>query len=500
MNNRIGVGMMAALGLLCAPFIIFMALTDPLGGVSAATRFLGIAGLLIALINPRLGVLVVIFEGCYFDLLKRLAVYFGGENFLIVTQIVAIPVITAVAVGLGGILQRLRVGKLQPRNLVIYGVSCVLIGAFFVATKAGGQSILQSLRQAGLMGAFLLLIPALDSVVTDPKDMMRLFRQILWMFIPVAIYGCWQRLHGFSAFEIAYAQTGFTVVANEMFSEVPRPFSTMNSGTSYSLVGFCAVLALYFALLDRDTRARWWYLLLALLFGYAMIISLYRTSTLLMVAAAFIYPLLLRRWSTVAFYSMFVVFLGVIVLSADFLLQNMDDLNAVWLDQFGGRTAERDKAFSIATASERLYGFRSWTDPEWWTLTGIGGENEALMKIPGSKFYNHDFLSQVLLQFGGPAFIAMFIAAGAFAWTVHRKLLKVSSPTVRSFCAMLLAYWIPGFGAMVLGGNGLAVFPLNAMFYISMASVLIATRTVAAREVKEMKSSPLVLVRRTLPN
>jgi hypothetical protein len=439
--------------------------------LTATLIIAAIAAFLIAILNPKAGLYLLIVTTGYIDLVKRLGILAGDLTFRDVVVTLAVPPILLACICVGVANRCVH----EPRRLdrwqyLILTVVAVLMISVLLKNLSGGTGLLEGLQDFANSGAYFPLMVIAGVLFPKPEDVKQLIKFCLLVYIPVALYGIWQQIFGLSNFEIKYLETGFTITVGLLDDVRPRPFSTLNS--PHALTVMTAVLALlaFFTHL-RGSKREIWQLPVGLLFTGACIASASRAGWALLAVGVIGWTCFRRTWTTIGFYGLVTGFLVLLVVNADPLLDSLDTLQ----QKLPGGSAFTEQTFRIETFSDRLYSFRNMvTNPVFHTWFGnpeLRGHKDG-ERVAHDELA-HDQLTQILVQYGlvGLGGFA-FLAIGAL-WLTHRRVLVQRDLETRETAITLLAMLTAVLYSGMLFGSHLAVFPVNVIFTVLVGCLLV---------------------------
>ncbi len=417
-----------------------------------------------AIVSPRAGLVLLLCLCAFSDLIKRMLVLFGSLNFEQVSNVLmAAP---AVVVGLlMAIVTRRAFHQVKFRrvDLFIVAISLALALASFLLTKRAGGTFLESAKDAvnhGLYPAATLIGLRFFGTMDEAEGFLR---KAMIVFFPVAVYGLVQLAFGFADFEIEYLRSGLTIEAKQLYDIRPRPFSTLNSAGVYGTLcaGF-AVLALYPLLAARYrpylAREKIGSPLVALVFLAGAIGSLVRSSHIVWVVAFVCLFCFRSRRGTIFFYVSGLGSLILLIFSAQFLLDHLEDLDP-------GRYGKSDYAaavLTIQTYSDRLKSFVNLTTkPEIYSLFGL--DQSRLMNEAN---FSHDPISTILMRYGVVGLVGAIVLALTTIFWIHRRLLAMPKGRERVLATLVISVLVGWLIAEVLVKAVITTFPLNALFWL----------------------------------
>ena len=417
-----------------------------------------------SVVRPRTGLHLLVIMAATLDLAKRFLVIYEDFSMVDVAVVLSVAPITMVGVFLGCLIQPLLLGERLPRTqfwLVL--VSWAVVGLALVLHFLSSWSIKTAVMDSANDGAYVLLLPIIYGLFYDhsQRDVIRFFSFCLTVFTPVALYGCWQFFAGFNDLEVEYLKSGLTTTGANLYEDRPRPFSTLNSITSFSvLMWFCLVVAFYFAFVHRwrHKLSDW---LRPIVFLVGMVLSFARgamTFGLLNLGVLFLFRS--PKWTRLAYATGLILFV-VLISNAELIRDNLEVIQS-HLPQSQGATSE--KFVSIYTFSDRLLGYQNVLgNPRSWSWFGLGVN--PLEEGVNSEFYSHDALSQMILK-RGILFTLFFLGmiAAILRWA-HGRVWKLPEGPRRNFAAFLLSTIVLTV-ASNLAGYILHIYPVNLFFWM----------------------------------
>ncbi|TDU73400.1 hypothetical protein EI77_01870 [Prosthecobacter fusiformis] len=448
-------------------------------------RYLLVGGFLLSVVAPRVGFYTWLTLCGYNDLLKRLMIMGGRVSHEDLKYVLGItPAMfggVVVALAVGGLLGTRR---LMFRDLVAILAGCVLMvatGALaYLKEHSGLNGVLQAMANNGLYALLLFVLPLLYRSV---EDLQRLWRFLVIIFLPVAIYGVIQQVQGFAEFEVDYLKTGLSIEVKQLVAGEVRAFSTLNSPSALSVV--CATLAvvslfLGFAHRGKDSRPVLRPSVALICFGihFAGLIAATSRTPILIVPIA-----LMGGWCffsnvrTRVFYVLAVGSFLALVVASPWLVQRMDFLN-----EFIGGLAPRDsfigRMIIVGTYWDRLEGFATvLMNPDAYTLLGWGIDEHG-----EGRFHFHDPLSEILVRFGSLLLLFLIVVGIWFLRLSHRQAWDLNEDADRQFAARMIALAFAIVAVSIISGSILSVFPNNVFFWLCLAGVAALARQQAMSE------------------
>ncbi len=452
-------------------------------------RYLLVGGFLFSVVSPRLGFYTWLTLCGYNDLLKRLMIMGGRVSHgdlpfvLGITPAMFGGVVVALAVG--GLLGTRR---LMFRDLVAVVAGCVLMvgtGALaYVKEGAGMNGVLQAMANNGLYALLLFVLPMMFRTV---EDLQRLWRFLVFAFLPVAVYGVVQQLQGFAEFEVDYLKTGLSIEIKQLVVGEVRAFSTLNSPSALSVV--CAALAvvslfLGFARHEKGARPllRPWVAMLCFVIHFAGLIASTSRSPILIVPIA-----LLGGWCffsrsrTRAFYAVTGGSFLALVVASPWLVQRIDLINE-FVSGLASPSSFMGRMMTVGTYWDRLEGFATvLMNFDAYKLLGWGIDEHG-----EGRFHYHDPLSEVLVRFGALALFAMVVIGALFLIFSHRQAWNLKQTKDRQFAARMISLSFALVAISLISGSILTTFPNNVIFWLCLGGVT----ALARQQALDLKKAP----------
>lgn len=442
-------------------------------------------------IAPRLCFWIFLVLCAVLDLLKRLLIFGGSIEMVDLFWVLGVAPV-AISGIVFGLVMRILFGKISAdfgdvRRLVGAVALNVLIAAYMVA-KGGG--IGGTLRQVANSSSYAVLLFVVPILFRSPAEIVGCIRTLILIFVPVALYGVYQQMFGFLPFEVDYLKTGLSIEIKQLEADRVRAFSTLNSPPSLSVV--CCSLAAY-AYAISFTKARQLGKGFAFPVAAALIVVFMAgwlastaRSGILMIPVALVGTLLFQsrrgvRW----FYGLSVGGFIALVLASPFLLNNIFAWTDALIQMAGGSLFLR-YVLNMNSYVDRLQGFANvLMNPQAYTWFGMGDPEER-----SGAFYNHDPVSEALLNYGVIGLGAGLVIGGMLLWRIHGVVLQMRHPMLRAIAAACLANAAGNVAVSMINGNLLGVYPINVFFWGSVAFTVALRRCddAVVAQLKLMKS------------
>ena len=480
--ERLHLAVATVLGLGMAVVIALFAVGYGGNPVKAIMQLVGMSLMLIATVNPRAGLLLLIFSSAYLDFLKRFLILFGNGTMGDVAGVLSVAPVILFGVFLGScvlhpIFSKRMLDK-QERRLVFF--SLFLIGGSFAAGFRRGDLSLNALGTLANTSAYSMLVPIIFVLHRrgGNESIRRLLRFTVLIYAPVAIYGTYQYFFGLGQFEIDYLRSGLTSTEANLHDVHPRAFSTLNSNHAFA-ISMAMLSLLSLVLCSRHLRGRagvfaskgrW---LIPLLFSTACFLSFGRAGWIVTVLGLVCMIAFRTKSRVITFYSIFGLSFGLLVWNANLIYASLDAIQ-VYLPT---GSDFQQQAFRIGTYSERLYGFQNiFKNRAMWTLFGnpdmaYRGEHQDADDVV------HDALGQMLITHGIAGLLLLFIGGGFALFVLHRRILSIPKGPGETLGRGVMSIAIAIFFGGMLTGTHLPVFPINLLFWTTAGAFVTVALT-----------------------
>jgi hypothetical protein len=439
--------------------------------LTASLVIVAITVFLVAIIEPKAGVYLLIVGTGYVDLIKRLGILTGDLAYGDVVVALAVPPVLCACICLGVVLQYLTGRRrLERWQWVVLIVVLLLMMCILLKEVSGGVGLLAGLQNFANSGAYFSLILIVGILFPKPEDVKQLVKFCLIVYLPVALYAIWQQFFGLNNFELNYMQTGYTLTVDLLEDIRPRPFSTLNSPHALTVMTSIMALLAFFIHLKGSKRAAW-QIPVGILFMGGCWASLSRAGWVLFALGVIGSISFRRARTTMVFYGLITAFLVMLMANADPLLDTLKDLQEKVPEDSNALGAQ---TLRIATFSDRLYSFRNMvSNPRFHTWFGNRELQTTSDGVVAHDELVHDQLTQILVQFG-------FVGLGAFIfllvgtlWLTHRRVLAQREPESRATAIALLTVLAAIIYSGMLFGSHLGVFPINVFFAVLLGCLLV---------------------------
>ncbi len=463
-------------------FVVVTVLLSQGNSLAHLCFYILIGGGIFGLLAPRSAFYFWIVACAYSDLLKRLTVVFGEVSKMDLFYVLGITpvmfsgiVISLIIGGLNGV----HNVRMNHWMLLLAGtVATVGLGLLDMRASGSVMNAAQGLANGGLYSLLLFVVPVL---FPNPQQMLGVFRYVLYVFFPVAIYGIAQQVYGFQPFEIAYLRTGLSIEIKQLFVDNVRAFSTLNSPTALATISAAMMVVCWFlARLPRPVpnQSRRWVGKIGaiiLMAGYAgsLVASTGRSAVVVILLGVPSAWCFLRPGRTRFFYAATIGGFLALVAASPWLLSNIDEANR-WVSSRVSSESFASQLSTLGTYSDRLFGFvHVLPNPAAYSLFGMWNGN--LETLP-SELHHHDLISALLLRFGIVPLLFGTILLARMLRKLHKKLYEIEDATTARLMAMSLGLAFALVALSAVSGNVLIIFPINVCLWMAISTAVVCTR------------------------
>lgn len=473
--------------LIVALYVIIAILTGAGNSIGEVGKFGMIGCFLLGMFSPRGGVYLMIFLAGYSDLLKRTLILETQISLMDVAFVLGMAPMALAGAVIGLVTRKLLHRKFTSQDAMALGIStvCLVIGSAMGLT--GGDIGWRSLRVVADYGAFAFLLFAIPAAFPDRHELVKLLKVTLWIFVPVAIYGIWQRIYGFAGFELDYLRTGLSTEDRQLTDSRIRPFSTLNAATSLTMVTAASVV---YALICRRARklSVVGTVFFFALYSFACFMTYTRVGWGVLVLSIFLIFILRSKLTTALMYLAGIACFAGVILNAELLRDRLPE----WQTSLTGNSVSdnENQGLRIMTLSDRLIGFENMKIRENWAPFGIEGQGARIEGLNDrySTTFSHDAFTGFLFRFGYiPLGAVMLFGALLLAW-IHRELFRMPVE-IRRYAEMGMAGAMGALASLATGGT-VFQFPANIFFWM-----LVSLGMVCVYESRRSKSSRAPFVR-----
>lgn len=438
-------------------YVIISILTSGGNAMSEAMVYLAILGFLIGVFNAKAGMLFVFLCANYLDVLKRFLVVDGSPTMTDVMRTLAVAPVAAGAIYIGLTIRSFSPNS-RPLPVLRIALAFVISMAVVASSLTGGgemkdvlQSIANSALYVGMLGFVSVIFPTIE-------DQHKLWRLLVAMFLPVAIYGWVQLINGYNMIEIEYARSGLTSIINPLLHpsdiEYKRVFSTMSSSPAYTLIG--TTLSIYAILygFGKGILMRCAGFLFAALCLSSHIPGAGRTGWAIAVCTVGCYFVFRSRILTIATYVVSITGSVLFLFNAEAIgLWLVDQTRGMGDSEFG------ERATTMGTFTTRTQGIDEWFgNPVYFSWFGLDMKEVRASKV-------HDMIGYLYLTTGIIGITVAVIGACSVLFYLHKNLLAITSPAAKRLGAFYLANIFALLLSGVFSGSQFHVFPINIYFW-----------------------------------
>jgi hypothetical protein len=465
---------------LCGLFVIISILTSGSNALSESMIYLGVVGVILSLFNPNAGMAFLFIVGNYLDLIKRFLVVGGSFSWTDIIRTLAVaPIVT------GTIFLGLTIRHLNTTNDQWPWARFALSSAIFLLVATASffrgdslQNVAQSIANGALYAGFICYAAFLYK---NHHAHHKIFRLLMVIFIPVAVYGWIQLIYGYNTIEQEYARSGFTVSMQPTLhpSEVEyrRVFSTMNSAGAYTLVG--SILSIYGIIFGfgRGILGRITGCLFAILCLSSHIPGAGRTGWAIVIVTYVSYFVFRSGRLTVATYAFTIAVSILFLINADtvgeWLVNNSQGI--------AGDSEFAQRASNMGTFTARTIGITEWmTKKEFFSWFGL---QKSEITASGA----HDMVGQIYVSTGVIGLSIALLFGGWVLVYLHRSLLGLRDSDDKRLASFYMANIFAILVSGVFSGSSLHIFPLNVYFWL-MAGLLFQLIDANKAKIKEMET------------
>ena len=468
-TNQIMKFVILGLGCIFSVMIGVQVTDSDANGLSIFMRYVAAATFIFAMISPKAGIYAVLCMCPVLDLVKRTLILFDAINMFDVASVLAVAPVTMAGAVLGTFGSRIvfrRKAAIPGEStlfIIMIAITSLIVFSGILHNEDSKLNLLRNLAEACIYLCLILLIPV---YFPTTEEIATLLRWCVVVFVPVAVYGFWQKAFGLSSFEERYLMSGLTVTTGDYLSS-GRVFSTLNSNHSFSVtMACCAVISL----LQRQLpfRGKWEKFLknrsrvFFVLFCLATLISLRRTGWLVVgfsLAGAYCFR---SRARTLVFYTVCLCGGMVLIFNAETIYGKLP----VWESELQATVPGYDQALQLQTFNDRLYSFQNLRDNrEIWSLFGLSTEEKE-------NFFAHDAITQSVMSYGAVglfAFLSVIVVVLAMS---HRLVWRATNASDRSYASLLLSFVFANLFVGALMQSHIDIFPVNFIFWVCAGALL----------------------------
>ncbi len=463
------------LGAVGSMWLVFTIMEADRNVLAQLMEYLGYAGLILGIFWPRAGFFFLIGISGYLDFFKRLLILAGDVNWNEIIDVLKVAPLTLVGIFVGLVIKRWLEGRFFSKGEWILFWTVTVFGSISVGLAyKESHNLFAAIAMSANTAVYVILIVVIPLLFETLEEIIKVLRLIVWVFIPVAIYGIIQHHFGLSQFEFEYIKSGYTSTIGNLYDIKPRPFSTLNSTHAYSIMmAALFILSTVFVFLDRrksDFLMMWVVQsLIPLLFLYACFVSLARTAWVMAFLGFILTYVYQSKIRVISFYLSAIVTFMLIIFNAGWMLDNID-VAQKWLPT---QTEFQEQAFRLGTYSDRLESLKNLTsNSQLWTAFGSRDIVAAGTKSRDRSYLAHDAISQAVVSYGFVGLGIAMVFASLFLYFVHLQIFRTVDPRSRIMSCGILSVISGIFITGIFSGSPLSVFPINLFFWLFVGSLI----------------------------
>lgn len=470
MNGKISQNILVFVSLFLAIYVGYFLVSSDGRGISSLMRILAVVLSIMGLFRPKLGMVMLVLLILSNDLIKRLGIYYGVTNMMIVIEVMAVPPVVACFTFLGAYLsgfrdanQKLSKGD-KYRTLI-----AIVMALIFSGTIAMSGSLLGTLRSSATGSVYMFLIPVVPMLYKRKEDVMGFIVFIVFCTLPVALYGIKQSLFGFAEFEIYYNESGLG--ADKTTGAMARAFSSLGSVHGYSAISIIVPIGFWLSFNYHKFRKRLF--IISVIIAFAQVASLSRSGTVIMLGALFIYFMFYTRTRIFLIYSFLIGSYLTIFFSADFLIQKIGVAQAetVMLEDEKLRFMT-----NLGSYTDRLIGFSNMQDKRMWSWFGLDKEIWLEEYDVNSPYHTHDAIGAILKRIGAVGLLMTLFILGIGAYQIHKICLRCRFVNNKKAIVMLTAITVSNFAGMAMAQGNIHVNPWNLFTWTFVGAIFVISR------------------------
>lgn len=433
--------------------------------------YIGVIAALLGLLRPKEG-LIIFFVLCgYSDLFKRFMVLDTSFSMMDITRVLAMAPLVLFTIVLAVFLKGLHQRSLNKTDIATFGF-CVIcfMAALVMAKKSGGG--MGSLRLVADYGAFVFLIFVIPRLYPTIDECLNLIKKLLWIFLPVALYGIKQWQLGISSFELAYLESGFTIESRQLLDISVRAFSTLNSASSLTVVSAAAML-LTIVLYRAKKIGFIIFVIFFVSFTLSSIATLTRTGWGVMILGLPLFLMYRKKFMAYGVYFCGAVTALALIIFSEFFLENLQ----FWQEKISGKGdfGRSTQAFRVTTLADRFIGLKNLKNPDNWTLFGVDYKKASYGTGRfDSDAFSHDMFTKLFFQFGAIPCFSLLAIIIYFVIKSHNSIYRLSGENrlIATSCLAVIAALLTSLST----GGYLLQFPANVFLWVTASLLLIAIR------------------------
>lgn len=476
--NRLPSIIIFVVGTLMA-FYVMVQLAGSDRSLNQLAKYLAVGVFVFSVINPIRGFAILLFLGCYLEMLKYGAWWQNARGIDMIS--LNLPPLAAVAGISAGALVYLATGRVRITGKLVALWGGTIFAGCLVGLNAmkGGEDGNAGLGAAANSAAYLMLIPSVVTVLKTREQCRPLLTVAIWMVFPAALYGVYQGLFGYPDwhFDFLAAYRGLTYDPRVYVQPVGTMNSPMSLGTAAAI---CFCLLFIRRMMQEKSRKFDW--ILGIVFLGAAALS-GRRSALMLIAVFLICALFFKSpRRTLLMYLGGFAALASLYVFANPLIYSIDKLNREGERIYGNDTFIA-RMVNVGTFNERILGFRNMAkNPDLWSLFGsevsedmgkFGHQAEDASSLKRAGNYDqlgdefvHDGLNRAIISYGVVPMMVAGLVGLAFLAKVHRFQFSSHDPAERKLLRLSVAFLLAILSTLLASQQALTIQPINLLVFL----------------------------------
>ncbi len=460
-----------------ALIVVVFAITRATNVIGSLGLYLAIGGLCLSLYKPKWGVFLLFFYGGYLDVYKRLMILDSVTTQKDLAVVLIVPVATLLGCVINyslGLVKRW--GRNSKKEIVTYLMVTAVGATLGVAYAFNGQFSLRALGTAANASIFWYLLLLIPHYFKSREELIHLFKSVVIMYIPAALWCIKQGIWGIADFEYDYLVSGLTIEIRQLNQLVFRNMGSMVSASILSMVVSIFVVSHLIPVSFKRNRLYLgslfepWRLIKIVIFAVSAYYTFSRTGWVCGLAVLAIFVCLQSKGLFVVTFAAGLLTLGVVYQFSGQLHESRV-LNRIQADLHSNATSDEEKqTLVVGTLEGRLSSMSEFaSNPDIWTPFGLKLAGKTQDEVLKGKWV-HDVLTETLVLIGYIP-LAIIGAGGCFIFLrVFRNNFRLRATPDRLYFRYFLAC---GAGCLVSGlsqGKVLFTYPLN-LFWLSLFGI-----------------------------
>lgn len=458
MNQRIFHVFLIGIAILASVVVVISVLAGGGNEIGRLAIYLSVACFLSGLFVSRPSMLILLFLAGYSDLFKRFMILGSSLSQFDLVYVLAMAPLTLAGVTLNVILGQITRRTATKGDVFRFFLCTAILAAVSASALLSGAGV-KSLRVVADYGAFIYLIYVLPVLFPDRESLLRYAKVAVYVFIPVAIYGIWQRVYGLAGFELDYLETGLSIESRQLGQIGLRPFSTLNAATSLTIVTAACAMIVCILLKFRELNKLMGVALLVL-FTTGCIMTFTRGGWVSLATFPFIVIAFRYKASTVFAYFSAIVTVVLVIYFSDWFIANLHN----WQNEISGDQGTSTQAMKVTTLYDRFLGFSNLKNPDNWKAFGIEQRTYLHEFRYEDPAFSHDMVSRFIFKWGYVPTSIVLAGGSVLLWRAHRAILR--QPMVERKATTLIVGATVALFVSVAAGSYIFQFPANIFLWI----------------------------------